>query len=215
MLESALLLARGAYDKVAGASLQLGQELGVGDSLPALGVHLMIKAWMTGTADSLGDLAEGAATESPTIPAWAAAAAVARARGRDGERASTLLAAVRERRAAGASRLFDRLALCMAASAAYSLDAHETARLVRAELPADPDAVVILGYGAVINGPAALFAGIAAMTLDDVGTAQTDVAAAEKLATSLGWTRGSTRRVGAVLDGDEVELPVGMGDRRD
>ncbi|MFC5061578.1 AAA family ATPase [Actinomycetospora atypica] len=219
VLESALLLARGAYDQAdaaAGASLQLGQELGVGDALPAFGVHLMIKAWMTGTADSLGDLAEGAATENPTIPAWAAAAAVARARGGDRQRASALLASFRDRRAATASRLFDRPALCMAASAAFSLDDHETARLVRSELPADPDAVVILGYGAVINGPAALFAGIAAMTLGDVGTARTDVAAAEKLATSLGWTPwiDAARRVGAVLDGDDVELPLGMGEKR-
>ncbi|MCD2187802.1 BTAD domain-containing putative transcriptional regulator [Actinomycetospora soli] len=216
VLESALLLARGSYDEAraaAQASLELGQELGVGDALPAFGVHLMISAWMTGTADTLGDLAVGAAAQNPTIPAWAAAAAVARARSGHRREACELLAAFRERRAATASRLFDRPALCMAASAAVSLHDRETAALVRAELPADPDAVVILGYGAVVTGPAALFAGLAAMVLGDHATARTDVAAAEKLATGLGWTpwAEAAARVGAVLDGEDVELPLGMG----
>ncbi|WP_433802999.1 BTAD domain-containing putative transcriptional regulator [Actinomycetospora sp. CA-084318] len=219
VLGSALLLARGDYDEARAAaqsSLELGQQLGVGDALSAFGVHLMISAWMTGTADTLGDLAEGAATQNPTIPAWAAAAAVARARAGRRREAVDLLRAFRERRAATASRLFDRPALCMAASAAVSLDDHETARLVRAELPADPDAVVILGYGAVITGPAALFAGLAAMVLGDRAAARTDVAAAEKLATALGWSpwADAADRVGAVLDGEDVELPLGMGEKR-
>jgi hypothetical protein len=69
----------------------------------------------------------------------------------------------------------------------------------------------------VITGPAALFAGIAAMTTGDTGPARTDVAAAEKLATSLGWTPwvDAAARVGAVLDGGAAEMPLGMEGPRD
>ncbi|HEY2192778.1 MAG TPA: BTAD domain-containing putative transcriptional regulator [Actinomycetospora sp.] len=218
VLESALALARGEFDAAdaaATASLQLGQELGVGDALPAFGVHLMIRNWMAGTADTLGDLAAQAATENPTLPAWTASAAVARARAGRLAEARDWLAEFRARRAATSSRLFDRPALCMASCAAYVLGDVETARLVRAALPADPDAVVILGFGAVITGPAALFAGIAAMTTGDTATARTDVAAAEKLATSLGWTpwADAAARVGAFLDGGAARLPLGMEPR--
>ncbi|MDL5159045.1 BTAD domain-containing putative transcriptional regulator [Actinomycetospora termitidis] len=220
VLESALALARGeveSADAGATASLQLGQELGVGDALPAFGVHLMIRNWMAGTADDLGDLAHQAATDNPAMAAWAAAAAVARARGGRRDEAASWLAAFRARRAATSSRLFDRPALCLAACVAWTLGDVETARLVRRELPADPDAVVILGFGAVITGPAALFAGIAAMTLGDLATARADVAAAEKLATSLGWTpwADAAARLGTALDGGVVDLPLGMGGRGD
>ena len=57
VLEAALALARGEFDEAdtaALACLQLGQELGVGDALPAFGVHLMIRNWMAGTADTSG-----------------------------------------------------------------------------------------------------------------------------------------------------------------
>jgi hypothetical protein len=177
----------------------------------------MIRNWMAGTADTLGDLAEQAAADNPTLAAWAAAAAVARARAGRVAEAAALLAEFRARRAATSSRLFDRPALCMAACAAWTLRDVETARLVRRELPADPDAVVILGFGAVITGPAALFAGIAAMTLGDTASARADVSAAEKLAASLGWTpwADAAVRLGALLDGQAAELPLGMEVRGD
>ncbi len=220
VLESALMLARGEFDEAdaaATACLQLGQEIGVGDALPAFGVHLMIRNWMAGTADSLGDLAVQAASDNPALAAWAAAASVARARAGRLAEAAALLAEFRARRAATSSRLFDRPALCMASCAAWTLRDLETARLVRDALPADPDAVVILGFGAVITGPAALFTGIAAMTLGDVASARTDLAAAEKLAVALGWTpwADAAARLGAVLDGQTAELPLGMEVRGD
>ena len=195
----------------------MGQELGVGDALPAFGVHLMIRNWMAGTADTLGDLAAQAATDNPALAAWTASAAVARARAGRVDEARRWLDEFRARRAATSSRLFDRPALCMAACAAWTVGDVETAQLVRAELPADPDAVVILGFGAVITGPAALFAGIAAMTTGDTARARTDVAAAEKLATALGWAPwvDAAARVGAVLDGGAAEMPLGMGGPRD
>ena len=220
VLESALMLARGEFDEAdagAAASLQLGQELGVGDALAAFGVHLMIRNWMAGTADTLGDLAQQAATDNPALPAWAAAAAVARAQAGRYDEAAALLSGFRARRAATSSRLFDRPALCMASCAAWMLGDRVTARLVRESLPADPDAVVILGFGAVITGPAALFAGIAAMTLGETAVARTDVAAAEKLAVSLGWSpwADAAARLGTVLDGGAVALPLGMEGRGD
>ncbi|MFC5061591.1 BTAD domain-containing putative transcriptional regulator [Actinomycetospora atypica] len=219
VLESSVLLARGddeAADHAASASLQLGQDLGVDDARAAFAVHLVVRAWIGGTLAGLCDLTEQAARDHPAMPAWAAVAAAARACAGRYDEASALLAEFRARRAATDSRRFDRPGLCFAACAAWSTGDLETARIVRAELPADPDAVVILGYGAVITGPAALFAGIAAMALGDVAQARADVSVAEKLAVGLGWTPwvDAAARVGAHLDGAAVELPLGLGRRR-
>ncbi len=216
MVDSALMMAEGdldGSDSAALAGLQRGQELGVSDAAQGYGVHLMIRHWLAGTVDQLVDLAAGAAVAAPSIPAWSAGAAVAAARAGRFDAAAEHLAEFRRRRAVITGRSFDRPGLSMASAAAFCLGDGDIARLVLEALPADPEAVVLVGYGAVVVGPATIFTGLASWTLGDVSSAREGFATAAALTTSLGWTPWADVSCGllkAVDDPGSVELPLGL-----
>lgn len=216
LVESALMLAEGdveGADAVALAGFQRGQELGVADAMQGYGVHLMIRHWLAGTADQLVDLTVGAADAARSIPAWSAGASVAAARAGKLDDARAHLAEFRRRRAAITGRSFDRPRLAMASAAAFHLRDAETARLVLAELPADPDAVVLVGFGAVVVGPGTLFTGLAHWTLGDDAVARDHFALAAALTGSLGWVPwadAAARLERAVDTPDADDLPLGL-----
>lgn len=216
LVGAALLLAEGDVDGADAAALgglTRGQELGVPDAVQGYGVHLVVRHWLTGSADVLVDLVAGAADAAPGIAAWSAGAAVAAARAGDRERASRHLAEFHRRRVAVAGRLFDRPGLCLAVAAAADLGDRATAELVRTALPRDAEAVVLVGYGAAILGPATLFTGLAAAILGDEAGARADYATAGALAATLGWTPwadAATRLAAHLDDPDGVVPPLGL-----
>lgn len=217
LIQAAILLAEGYTDdadRLAGEGMERGLELGVPDAAQAYGVHLVARHLLAGTLPELGDLASRAAEASPTIPAWAAGASLVDAASGRHEQATAHLAEFRRRREQNTSRSFDRPALCLASAAAFLLDDRETAALVRRGLPPDQRAVVHVGFGAAVLGPATLWTALAARTLGDEETASRELDAAHGLVTDLGWLpwrSGIGRALGAAVPaaGTSRHLPFG------
>ncbi|WP_433783401.1 BTAD domain-containing putative transcriptional regulator [Actinomycetospora sp. CA-101289] len=215
LVEASLLLAEGEIDAADSAALrgfQRGLDLGLADAARAYGVHQLVRHLLTGTLPALGDLAARAAADAPTIPAWSAAAALVAAAAGDDDEARGHLAEFRRRRAANTSRSFDRPALCLAALASFRLADGETAALVREGLPPDPDAIVHVGFGAALLGPATLHSGLAAWTLGDIETARTEIGRAHAVTAGLGWMpwADAASALLAALDDPGGDLPFGL-----
>lgn len=213
---AALLLAEGdgaASDAAAQHALALGQELAVPTATVAFGVHLFVLHWLAGTLTEVRDLAVQASATADNTAAWTAGAAVCEAVAGRPDAAQELLKEYR-RRSENPDLWFTRAAACIAASAAFRLHDQDAARAVRTVLAPDPAAIVLVGFGAAIIGPATLFTGLAAWTLGELGTARAELGQSAALATSLGWTPwadAATRLVEAVDATGPVELPLGLG----
>lgn len=214
--DAALLLAEGdgaASDAAAQHALALGQELAVPTATLAFGVHLFVLHWLAGTLTEVRDLAVQASATADNTAAWTAGAAVCEAVAGRPDAAQELLKEYR-RRSENPDLWFTRAAACIAAAAAFRLHDEDAARAVRTVLAPDPAAIVLVGFGAAIIGPATLFTGLAAWTLGELGTARAELGQSAALATSLGWTPwadAATRLVEAVDATGPVELPLGLG----
>jgi hypothetical protein len=190
LLDAGLTLARGdaeEADAAALAALHRGQELGLPDAVGAYGVHLLVRHLLAGTLPALQGLPAGAASLYPLVAAWSAAAAVDAAVAGDLEAAASHLADWHRKREGREGALFDRPGLCLAACAAFALGDVPTAEVVRRDLPADPEAVVVVGIGAATFGPLALYQGLVAAVLGERTEARRQFGVAAGLAERLGW----------------------------
>jgi DNA-binding SARP family transcriptional activator/tetratricopeptide (TPR) repeat protein len=191
IVEASTLVAQGRSaeaDVIADQALERGLELGIPDAFGAYGVYLAARHLLAGTLDTIAPLVEQSVAAYLHIAAWPAAAAVAAVHAGDLDAAGTALAEFARRRAAHATRYFDRTALCLAARAAAATGDADVARVVEASLPADPDAIVVVGVGAGVFGPANLYVGLAEATLGDFVAARVHFDDALALARRLGWT---------------------------
>ena len=191
VIDAALLLAEGegaAADAAAGEALARGQALGVATAPAAFGVHLFLRRWLAGDLAAVRDLAVKAADAAVNTAAWAAAAALCELDAGDEGAARAQLEHYRARlEHLGPDLWFSRAGACFAAAAAFRLRDRGVAASVRRMLPPDPDAVVLVGFGAGVVGPASLFTGLAARTLGEHGTARREIADAVALVTRPGW----------------------------
>ncbi|GAA4874825.1 hypothetical protein GCM10023203_26050 [Actinomycetospora straminea] len=212
--EAAMLLAEGdpGADAAAARAAQRGQALELPAAPYAAGAHLLVQHLLLGTVADLAPLAAHAATQALNTGAWSAAAAYAASCAGDDERARGHLAEY-ARRAVNPAMWFARAAAAMASAAAFRLGDRATAAHVRAVLPADPDAAVLVGFGGAVLGPVTLWTGLAARTLDDPDTAERDWTAAVALADRAGWTpwAAAARRCLASLTDPAAPLPLGLG----
>jgi DNA-binding SARP family transcriptional activator len=190
IVEAALAVASGdgdTGDALATSALEHGLELGIPDAFGAYGVHLAARHLLLGTLHEVSPLIEQATQAYARIAAWPAAQAVAAVHGGDLASAAASLDEFARRRAAGPNRYFDRTALCLAARAALALGDRDVARTVVDGIPADDEAVVVVGVGAAVFGPSNLSLGIAELALGELDAARAHIDAAETLAERLGW----------------------------
>jgi hypothetical protein len=82
---------------------------------------------------------------------------------------------------------FGPAATAIAAGAAFVLGDAVVAAEVREEMPADPDAAMLVGFGGAVLGPVTLWTGSAAWTLGDVDATRRDFSAALAFADRAGW----------------------------
>jgi hypothetical protein len=193
--EASLLLAAGRTDEAeaaAAAALELGGRLGIADAFAAYGAHTVVKGLLAGDIGPLAPLLEQAIESYPHLAGWRAAAAISHVDAGNRTAAEEHLADYLTCRAGQTSREVDRAGLGMAARAAASLGNTTVAALVRTSLPADPDAVLVVGVGAGILGPVNLYVALADLTLDDTDAAHRHAAEAEALASRLGWAPWAT-----------------------
>jgi len=195
LLPAAIAQARGdeaEAETLAEAALTQGLELGLPDAMGAYGVHLVVARLLQGRLGEVTDLIDGAMASYPTIAAWPAAGALARAQAGDVVGAHHHLGLFLERRATQATRYFDRPGMCLAAAAAWTAPDHTCSRaaaeLVVAGLPPDPDAVVVVGVGAATMGPVDLYCALARAALGDHEQAAAGARSARDEARRLGWT---------------------------
>lgn len=196
LLPAATALAEGADDRadaLAEAALGRGFEMGIPDAAGAYGVHLVTSRYLRGRlgeADVVA-LIDGVTDQYPSIPAWPAAGALARAQGGDGPAARAHLRLFLDRRAEQVGHYFDRPALGMAALAAYIAGDHpvcrEAAQVVVEGLPVDEDAVIVVGVGAAAMGPVELYRALALAVLGDGPDALHRAGVARSIAARLQW----------------------------
>ncbi len=219
LLDAALALAFGeteAADELAAVSFALGQEQGVDDAAGTLQAFTMCRHWLTGTAPLLGNLPALAVAAYPQLAAWSAAAACAAAQGGRRDEAAERLAAARALRETRTARTFDRAGLALMAAAGFALDDEDAARMVLDDLPADPEAMVVLGVCAATFGPVSFFRGLSELVLGRPGSAREHFVEAETGATSAGlapWAQAAQTFV-AVAEGAgpaREDLPLGLG----
>ncbi len=84
-----------------------------------------------------------------------------------------------------ATRYSDRVALRLAAAVVLTLGDVATGAVRRALLP-DPDAVIVVGVGAAVFGPANLLVAMAECAAGDLAAARPHLEEAERLAADLG-----------------------------
>ncbi|MCD2187885.1 AAA family ATPase [Actinomycetospora soli] len=213
VVEAAMLLAEGdpAADDAAQRAAARGHELGLSAAPIAAGAHLLMRHLLTNSSFPLGPLAAQASAQAPNTAAWAAAAAFAEVRSGNADTAREHLAEYR-RRAANPAMWFMRAAHALAAGAACGLGDVETAAGIRAVMPSDPDAAVLVGYGGAVIGPVCLWTGLAAWTCCDSAAARADLEAAVAFADRAGWPPWSAaaRQALAALDDPAAPLPFGL-----
>ncbi|MFC5061701.1 BTAD domain-containing putative transcriptional regulator [Actinomycetospora atypica] len=191
LVEASSLLAVGkvaAADEAAQEAFTVGNELGVADALGAFASHLVAKHLLGGDLPVLGGLPARTATDYPLEPAWPACAAVDAVQDGDPPTAAVHLAEFFRRRRDREGGLFDRVGLCLAACAAFSLGDAATADVVLAGLPHDPGATVVVGIGAAFFGPVDLYRGLALHARGDRAAAHERFRCAATTAANLGWT---------------------------
>lgn len=201
LVQATLLLARGqvdAADQVAQDALELSAAHGIADALGAYGVYLATRHHRSGDLHAIGSLIDQACAAYPRIAAWPAAASLAAVHAGDLAAAEAHLAGFRARRATAAGGYFDRTALCLAAEAAAALGDRDVASLVLDALPADPDAIVVVGVGAGTFGPVDRYVALAEVTLGLADAAWEHATAALDLATRLGWPPWADAARGAI-----------------
>lgn len=193
LLPAAIALARGEpdADALAEAALAQGLEMGLPDAMGAYGVHLVTARLLEGRLGELTELVDGAMATYPTIAAWPAAGALARAQAGDVAGAHHHLGVFLDRRAQQATRYFDRPGMCLAAAAAWAAPddprARQAAEVVASDLPPDPDAVVVVGVGAAAMGPVDLYCALARAALGHHDQALVLARSAVAAAARLGW----------------------------
>ncbi|WP_018332018.1 BTAD domain-containing putative transcriptional regulator [Actinomycetospora chiangmaiensis] len=191
LVEASLLAARGeaeAADAAAEQARDRGLELGIPDAFGAYGVHLASTRVLAGTLPSLNGLPAGAAAFYPHVAAWSAVAAADAAQAGDAVTAAEHLTEWTRRREGRPYRLFDRSGLCCAAVAAFAVGDERTAREVLAGLPADPEAVLVIGIGAGTLGPVSTYQGLALLAAGEPEPARQAFKVAADVAGRLGWT---------------------------
>jgi hypothetical protein len=183
-------------------------------------VYLATSRWMTGELDSLSELIEEAIVNYPHIEAWEAVASAAAAHGgRDDDCREHLWNFLR-RRSESSGRTFDRPGLCMAATAASHLRDAEAAGTICAALAHDARAIVVVGVGAGIFGPAGLFVAISELVIGEIEQAGVHLDEARRLMDEMGWAPWTAvcdhiarmSRHQPDLDSDEAHarLPLGL-----
>jgi DNA-binding SARP family transcriptional activator len=202
-----------AAESFADSALAYGVEWGLPDAHAARLVHRLARCLLVGRLGELGELIGQVAMSYPHMPGWLAAHALVAVQQNDLGAARRTLATYRERRSVVGGGSVDRAGLALAAMAAWVVGDPATAELVRRELPPDPAAMVVVGVGAAVFGPATLATGLAAATLDDNEAAMRDLEHAEQAAGECGWKVWETeaRRAGGVVSGNSTSMPLGLG----
>ncbi|WP_433802879.1 AAA family ATPase [Actinomycetospora sp. CA-084318] len=217
VVEAAMLLAEGdpAADEAAQRASSRGAELGLSAAPMAAGAHLLMRHLLANSSFPFGPVAAQASARVPNTAVWAAAAAFGEVRAANYDEARVHLAEYR-RRAANPAMWFKRAAFALAAGAACGLGDVEVAAEVRAVMPSDPDAAVLVGYGGAVIGPVCLWTGLAAWTVGYDHAARADLEAAVAFADRAGWPPWSAaaRQALAALDDPAAPLPFGLPRRR-
>lgn len=216
VVDAALLHAAGeerAASRAEEASA-LGTTLAIDDALGALGAFVAVDRWRRGELQEVRAIADMAMDTYPGVAAWKAVAASACAQAGERDDASRLLDEYLASRSSARFRLFDKAGLAIAATTAATVGRVDVAGSLRAALGSDEREIVIVGVGAAVLGPLSLYAGIASGVAGDPDAATGHLAAAEALATEVGWSpwaEAAAHARAVLLSGDAPATPYTLG----
>ena len=162
VIDSVLLRCRGEEDAAnegALAALALGLDAGVPDAVGAYTMYRVMDGWLHGTLHEVAGAIDRALAEYPMTAALRAVAAVSALDQHEPERAREHLWVFLRLRPVSRTLSFDRVALCVAATAAVRLDDRRAITVLRRALTPNADEMAVGGMVCVL-GPLNWYVGL-------------------------------------------------------